>query len=218
MKGAIMATPPTRTRRRRGAKPAQEAEPQEPEDEGEDEEDEAEAKAKAEAEKKAKREKRVNQEQEQTATLLQRTGEHPRVPGRDVGDDEPIADVARDLNITAGKAAFLLMIDAVAKGKVPALEGDDDDDLVQAIIEARAAADEYSSWGWLAARSSRPESWIKAELAEVDAYTPKAENISSVRAKAKAAAQPKEDEESEDGEDEPKPATRRRRRARGNAS
>jgi hypothetical protein len=216
-----MATAPqTRTRRRRGAKPAEaEAPAPEPEDEDEEGEDAEESKEKAEAKRKMKREERITQEKEQTATLLARTGEHPRVPNRDVGDDEPIADVARDLNITAGKAAYLLMKDAVAKGKVPALEGEDDDELVQAIIAARAAADEYSSWGWLSARAGMPESWIKAELAEIDAYTPKAENISSVRAAHREATKPKDEEKDDDGETEEKPATtRRRRRARGNAS
>lgn len=217
-----MATAPTR-RRRRGATAAEPADAAAPTTEAatatpENKEDK-EAKAKEAAEQReAKRSERANQEKAQTETLLARTGEHPRVPNRDVGDDEPIADVARDLKITSGKAAFLLMKDAVAKGKVPAIKGADDDALVAGIIEARKKADEYSSWGWLAARSGKAESWIKLELEDAGAYEPKAENISSIRAQAREEAKPAETAAAPaaEGDEAPKPA--RRRRTRGNAS
>jgi hypothetical protein len=170
----------------------------------------AEALAKA---REAKREEREAQEKTQLEQLLKRFGEHPAVPDG-VEGEESLSVVAKDLNITSGKAAFILMKDAVAKGKVPAITGKDDDEMVKAIHAARNEAGTYSSWGWLAARSSWPESRIKGELEDAGLYTPKAENIASVRAeqsKPEPAAEPAAAETTEGA----KPAGRRRRR--GNA-
>ena len=167
----------------------------------------AEALAKA---REAKREEREAMEAHQLEVLLERFGEHPAVPDADEGD-ESMGVVAKDLNITSGKAAFILMKHAVAEKKVPAITAKDDDDLVDAINDARLEAGTYSSWGWLAARSGKPESWIKAELGEAGLYTPKAENIATKRAEANK-PEPEPEPEAE------APKTTGRRRRRGNAS
>ena len=72
-----------------------------------------------------------------------------------------------------------------------AINGKDDETLLKAINVARLKADEYSSWGWLAARSGRSEGFIKSGLQELELYTPKAENIATKRAEAKPKPEPK---------------------------
>ena len=129
----------------------------------------------------AARQDRINLEVEQTKTLLKRFGEHPALGGGRTGD-ESLSTVASDLSITAGKAAFLLMKDAVAKGKVPEIDGKDDEALLKAINVARLKVDSYSSWGWLAARSHKSEGFIKNGLEGMGMFSPKAENIASKRA------------------------------------
>lgn len=172
------------------------------------------AAAKRAEQQAARAAERERQEAEQTKTLLERFGEHPAVPDGKEGE-ESLGAVAKDLNITSGKAAYLLMKDAVAKGKVPAITGADDEALLKAINDARLAVDRYSAWGWLSARASKPEGWIKTGLEKMGLFTPKAENIASKRAELN---KPEPSEETEtpatDGE-KPKTGTRRRR---GNAS
>src|SRR4051812_38233557 len=69
------------------------------------------------AEQQAQRQaERDRQEAEQLKTLLERFGEHPAVPNATEGE-ESLGVVAKSLNITSGKAAFILMKDAVAKKK-----------------------------------------------------------------------------------------------------
>jgi hypothetical protein len=209
-----MATRTRRTRTKPATKAAPEPAEQDVEEVEEAEEEATKPKAKSPDKKKVDRAK---QDADATKELLRRTGEHPRVKNREEGDNESIADVAAELNMTSGKAAYLLMKDAVAKGKVPAIEAEDDDELVQAIIDARNEADEYSSWGWLSARAGVTEGWIKNELQDAGAYEPKAQNISTVRAaKRKPAEEDEEPEVEEEPEEKPAPA-KRRRRARGNA-
>lgn len=93
-------------------------------------------------------------------------------------------EIAADLNITPGKAQFLVMLHRVAEGEVPRITGKTDEVLLNNIAKARAKADQYSSWGWLAARSGRSEAFIKNGLAEMGSYEPRAENIASARAQA----------------------------------
>lgn len=101
---------------------------------------------------------------------------------RCVKGDETVGSVAKVLKITPGKAAFLIMQHRVENGEVTAITAKSDSALLNAIATARNKGDEYSSWGWLAARSGRSEGWIKSGLAEAGKYQPRAENIASVRA------------------------------------
>ena len=95
---------------------------------------------------------------------------------------EKWGEIASELSITPGKAQFLMMLHLVETGEVSAFEFDNDEELTEVIKEARTAADEYSSWGWIAARTGVSEGKIK-RLAEEDGFwEPKTENISIVRA------------------------------------
>jgi len=158
---------------------------------------EAKAAAAAEREEKAaeKREAREALHAEQTAEVVSRY----------IEGDEKLSVVAASLKITPGKAAFLVMQHRVAEGEVPAIEGKDDESLLKAINVQREKADEYSSWGWLAARSGRSEGFIKNGLEELELYTPKAENIASKRAELKPKPEPKAK-----GETTTKPAGKKR--------
>lgn len=126
----------------------------------------------AAAQAEAKREAREAQNAEQTAAVVKRV----------LKGDEKLAAVAKDLKITPGKAAFLLMQYRVAQGEVPAITGKSDETLLKNINAARLKADEHSSWGWLAARSGKSEGWIKSGLEAAKLYKPKAENIATARA------------------------------------
>jgi hypothetical protein len=128
----------------------------------------------------AKRAAREAQSAEQLSAVVSRV----------VNGDEKLSVVAKDLKITPGKAAFLIMQHRVAEGEVPAITGKNDEALLKAINAARLKADEFSSWGWLSARSGKSEGFIKAGLAKAGLFTPRAENIATKRAgsKPKAAA------------------------------
>lgn len=92
------------------------------------------------------------------------------------------SEIASDLNITPGKAQFLMMLHRVATGDVKPLRFKDDETLTEQIKKARTAADEFSSWGWIAARTGVSEVKIK-RLAEEDGFwSPKSENIAVTRA------------------------------------
>lgn len=127
--------------------------------------------------------KRVAREEQNTAQLN-------AVVSRVVNGDEKLAAVAKELKITSGKAAFLIMQHRVAQGEVPKITGKDDASLLSAINAARLKADEYSSWGWLAARSGKSEGFIKTGLEGMGLFTPRAENIASKRAATKPAKAP----------------------------
>lgn len=93
------------------------------------------------------------------------------------------AEVGAELSITPGKAQFLNMLHEVAEGNVPTISTSGNEDaVVKRIAAARAKADEYSSWGWLAARTGWSEGKIKTLLEASGDYTPRAENIAAVRA------------------------------------
>lgn len=92
------------------------------------------------------------------------------------------SEIAADLSITPGKAQFLMMLHRVATGDVKPLRFKDDETLTEQIKKARTAADEFSSWGWIAARTGVSEVKIK-RLAEEDGFwSPKSENIAVTRA------------------------------------
>jgi hypothetical protein len=102
------------------------------------------------------------------------------------GNGDSWGKIAKALKVTPGKAQFLMMLHRVAEGGVPRISTEGSDKQVaQRIAKARARADEFSSWGWLAARTGRSEAYIKGLLAEHELYTPKAENIAAKRAAAK---------------------------------
>lgn len=122
-------------------------------------------------------------------------------------EGESWSNIASELGITPGKAQFLgLMIHAVETGEVKRLRWSNDEELYEQIEEARTAADDLSSWGWIAARTGVSEAKIK-RLAEFGPdgeggfWEPKSENISVVRALSKKA---------EEDEDAPKASRKSR--------
>lgn len=129
----------------------------------------------------AKRQAREAQESEQRAYVAKNY----------LDGDMTLGAVAKTLKITSGKAAFLGMQERVERGEVPAIKGASDETLLKNINTARQKADEFSSWGWLAARSGRSEGFIKNGLADAGLYSPKAENIASKRSASKPKAAPK---------------------------
>lgn len=141
--------------------------------------------------------KRELQAKQDTALRIQ-------VVKRCIKGDETVGAVAKELSITAGKAAFLIMQHRVEVGEVPAIEGKTEPTLLKALSTERNKANEFSSWGWLAARSGKSEGYIKSKLAELGLYEPKAENIAVKR----SASKPKAD---------PKPKTAGKKTVRGNA-
>lgn len=101
------------------------------------------------------------------------------VERRDNG--ESWADIASDLNITSGKAQFLMMKHRVAEGEVPAIKHRNETELVSGIRKARDAQNEFSSWGWISARSGVSEGKIKA-LAEEAGMDVSGSNVAVARA------------------------------------
>jgi hypothetical protein len=96
-------------------------------------------------------------EAKRQAREAQNAQQMKEVVARVVNGDEKLAAVAKDLKITSGKAAFLIMQYRVAQGEVPAITGKTDEALLKAVNAARLKADEHSSWGWLAARREHRE-------------------------------------------------------------
>lgn len=92
------------------------------------------------------------------------------------------SDIAEELSITPGKAQYLMMCHMVGEGEVPAITHRNEGELVKKVAAARAKADEYSSWGWLSARTSVPENRLKKLMEESGSYAPKSENIAAIRA------------------------------------
>lgn len=127
-------------------------------------------------------------EAKRAAREAQTAEQQQAVVDRVVNGDEKLAVVAKDLKITSGKAAFLIMLHRVEQGEVPKITGKNDEALLKAINVARLKADEHSSWGWLAARSGKSEGFIKTGLAKLGLYKPREENIASKRAGSKPAA------------------------------
>lgn len=93
------------------------------------------------------------------------------------------ATIAEALSITPGKAQFLMMLHRVATGDVPTISTNGTEaQVIKRIAAARKSADEFSSWGWIAARTGWSEPKIKNLLANSGDYSPRSENIAAVRA------------------------------------
>jgi hypothetical protein len=132
--------------------------------------DKANAAKAAKADGPSKRELAKAADAERTTTILER---------RDAGDKW--GEIAADLNITPGKAQFLYMLNAVEVGDVKPIRHRNEDELVAGIKRAREANDEFSSWGWIAARTGVSEGKIKS-LAEQAGMPVKGSNIAVARA------------------------------------
>jgi hypothetical protein len=93
------------------------------------------------------------------------------------------ADIADELSITSGKAQFLHMQHVVSETPKLKIRYKDEDELVEGIRDAREAEDQYSSWGWIAARTGVSEAKVKrlAEEAGISMH-----NVAVSRAEAKA--------------------------------
>jgi hypothetical protein len=87
------------------------------------------------------------------------------VQTRVIDGGESAATVAKDLGITSGKAAFIAMQLRVENGEVSKITGKTDDALIANVVKARDKADQFSSWGWLSARSGVAESALKNKVA-----------------------------------------------------
>jgi hypothetical protein len=97
-------------------------------------------------------------------------------------EGESWSTIGEDLGITPGKAQFLLMLHKVATGEVKRLPFRNDDELAAKIAKARDAADEFSSWGWISARTGVSEPKLKRLHEENSNWTPRSDNISVTRA------------------------------------
>lgn len=94
------------------------------------------------------------------------------------------SEIGTELGITPGKAQFLLMLHKVATGEVKRLtfKAGDDAALAKVVKTARDKADEFSSWGWISARTGVSEPKLKSVHEEHNGWSPRTENISIVRA------------------------------------
>lgn len=80
-------------------------------------------------------------------------------------DDTSWSEIADTLEISQGKAMFLEMVAVVSKTPKLRIKGDTDEDLAPLIVEARQA-EEYNSWGWIAARSGLGEAKCRSLFKE----------------------------------------------------
>jgi hypothetical protein len=130
------------------------------------------AKATAKNDGPGKRELAKARDAELTTTIVAR---------RDDGDKW--GEIASDLNITPGKAQFLMMQHEVAHSPKLRLKHTDEASLVAAIRSAREANDAHSSWGWIAARTGVSEGKIKS-VAEEAGIPVSGSNIAVARAES----------------------------------
>lgn len=98
-----------------------------------------------------------------------------------VDGDAHVKDVAKKLKLTPGQTAFIKMQILVEDGAVKRIDGTPAQKLAK-IVSARKRADEYSSWGWLAARSGMSEGTMKKLVAEKKNYPVFGERIAQIRA------------------------------------
>lgn len=91
--------------------------------------------------------------------------------------------IGEALAITPGKAQFLMMLHRVDSGEVKPIRFKDDEDLAAKIEAEREKAYEFSSWGWISARTGVSEPKLKKLHEEVNGWKPKTENIAIERAK-----------------------------------
>lgn len=110
-----------------------------------------------------------------------------QVQQRVVEGGESAATVAKDLGITPGKAAFIAMQVRVDNGEVSKISFKNDEQLVKNTVAARAKADQYSSWGWLSARTGVSEPTLKSKVAEAG-HEVAGSKIASVRKAARPAS------------------------------
>lgn len=87
------------------------------------------------------------------------------VRDRMVNGDDHVKDVAVSLGLTPGKTAFIKMQILVEDGQVKKIDGTPAQ-VIARTIAARKKADEYSSWGWLAARTGMNEGTLKKACAK----------------------------------------------------
>jgi hypothetical protein len=99
---------------------------------------------------------------------------------------EAISDIATALHITAGKAAYLNMLNVVEDTPSLRIKGRNDEELASKIVAAREKQDEHSSWGWLSARAGVPEARVK-KLAEEAGAEVKGTHVAKERAAAREA-------------------------------
>jgi hypothetical protein len=97
-----------------------------------------------------------------------------------------LASMAEALHITAGKAAYLNMLNEVDADPRLRIKGRNEDEIVANAVKAREVQDEYSSWGWLSARSGIAEGRLKT-LCEAAGVKVKGSHV----AKERAASKPK---------------------------
>lgn len=103
---------------------------------------------------------------------------------------QSIGDIAEALSITAGKAAFLNMLNVVEDTPRLQIKGRTDEEKIPKVVAARAKQDEHSSWGWLSARSGISEARLKA-LVEESGEKVKGTHIAKERAGTATKAKPK---------------------------
>jgi hypothetical protein len=108
---------------------------------------------------------------------------------RMVESNDSVKDVAADLGLTPGQTAFIKMQILVADGTVPAIKGRTERELIAKVARARKKADDFSSWGWLSARTGMPEGQLKKTVdatKKVKVYTGRQQTIVHDRLAKKA--------------------------------
>ncbi len=130
------------------------------------------AKAKPKAKPASKRERATHDNDALRAQVAKR-----------LGKGEAISDIADALHITAGKAAYLNMLNIVEETPRLRIKGRNEDEIAANIVKARNAEDEHSAWGWISARAGLPESKVKA-LAEAAGVKVKGSHVAKARAAA----------------------------------
>ena len=112
------------------------------------------------------------------------------VRARMVEGNDAVKDVAADLGLTPGKTAFIKMQILVADGTVKSIKGRTERETIARVIAARKKADNYSSWGWLSARTGISEITLKKmvdETKRVTVFTGRHQTIVHDRLAKKAA-------------------------------
>lgn len=99
---------------------------------------------------------------------------------RMVEGTDAVKDVAADLGLTPGQTAFIKMQILVADGTVKPITGRTEREVIAKVVKARKKADNYSSWGWLSARTGINEGQLKKAVdatKKVTVYTGRHETI-----------------------------------------
>lgn len=102
-----------------------------------------------------------------------------------------MGDIAQELGVTAGRAAYLNMLNEVESGEVASISTNGNEESVaKRIIAARDKQDAHSSWGWISARTGLPEVKVK-KLAEEHGGAVKGTHVAKERAEARGPAKTK---------------------------